>query len=420
MGVKLNVCIPTYERQDCIARVLEEEAALFQKHHVDICIYDSSVHLDTKDLVFKYRSKGYLNVSYRHIDSKVHANSKAYQIFEEAGNSDYDYVWMIHDHTICNSEKALLDILEALEKGYDFYLLHMQSFRTYLHEFQNLEDLLVVGAWPLNSFGACILSTKTFIQGTDWKGLSDKYLKSKTINYSHIGFYYERAAKLQEFKACRLELHREDFLDFLRNEKTSWDKETIRICTECWGNVIMGLPEVYKRKKEALRTQDKWFLANHKLICYKQSGQFGIKSFLKYGKWFFLMNSKSFFQKMVIAVVPFFWSKYVYCHKIIKNMNSAKEKQQKVYIYGAGRHAVECAQFLKEIGMDFEGFIVTSSAGNPKFLLEHPVYEAEMILNRNRAFVIIAILTSGAKEVEKYLDQVKQNNEQLNYMIFDD
>uniref|UniRef100_UPI004056696C glycosyltransferase n=1 Tax=Agathobacter sp. TaxID=2021311 RepID=UPI004056696C len=417
--MKLVVCIPTYERSECIARVLEEELEIFIKHNIDICIYDSSIRTETEEIVRAYIDRGYYNLSYKKMDDKIHANHKGYQIFEEIGQTDYDYVWMIHDHTICNSEDAISDILSALENRFDFYLLNMQGSKKYLKEITSLDEFLLVGAWPLNSFGACILNVKTFVRGTDWVEISKNYLKSKTINYSHLGFYFERAAEIENFKACKLELHREGFLDFLRNQKTSWDRETIRICTECWGSVISGLPDIYTTKAEAMKTQDRWFLAAHKLIFYKKNGQFGIKSFLRYGTWFKKIFPETFRQKMFIAIMPFFISKYVYSHTIVRNIKRANKREQKVYVFGAGRHAAECAQFLNKINLTYEGFLVTNKNGNPVQLLSHPVYEISKYADNAKIFIIVAVQTSAVQEVRMYLDKAKENNKYLGYMIFD-
>lgn len=419
MGVKLCICMPTCNRSACIDRVLKEELEILKRTGVDIRIYDSSDNEDTERLVSDYQYRGYSNLFYRHVDHAVHPNRKAYGIFKEAEQTDYDYIWLIHDHTYCNDENALRDILNALSKGYDFYLLNMQSNDFQMIKIKDLDEFLMLGAWPLNSFGASILRVDSFIKGTDWRKISKKYLGKKTLNYSHIGFYYERAAQIKDIQICKVELPREYFLDFLRYEKTSWDKETIRICTECWGSNILELPDVYTCKYQALKTQDKWFLSKYKLIFYKKDGQFHIKSFLKYHKWFRLMLPENYWQNLMIAVFPFRVSKYICCHKLVRQIKKAQLRHEKVFIFGAGRHAVECADLLKNIGMEYNAFIVTSLEGNPEKLLSHSVYKAEVALRQDAALVIIAILTSGVSNVIEYLEKINDRNGKLNYVVFE-
>ena len=419
MGMRLCICMPTCNRSECIDRVLKEELEILKKTDIDICIYDSSDNDDTERLVSDYQHRGYQNLFYRQVDHAIHPNRKAYGIFKEAEQMGHDYVWLIHDHTYCNDEKGLLNIMEALSEGYDFYLLNMQSNNFRMIEIKDLDEFLMLGAWPLNSFGASILKVSSFIKGTDWRKISKKYLGKKTLNYAHIGFYYERAAQIKDVRICKVELPREYFLDFLRYEKTSWDKETIRICTECWGGNILKLPNVYTCKYQALKTQDRWFLSKYKLIFYKKSGQFHIRSFMRYHKWFRLLSPESYWQNLMIAVFPFKVSKYICCHKLVKQIKKAQLRNEKVFIYGAGRHAVECADLLKNIGVEYDAFIVTSKEGNPENLLDHSVCEAGVVLKKERALVIIAILTSGVREVEKYLKQITGINGKLNYVIFE-
>lgn len=417
--MKLCICMPTCNRKECIARVLSTEIEMLKKLNIDIRIYDSSNEDDTKILVSEYQNKGYENLFYERIDYAVHPNRKAYQIFWEAELTEYDYIWLLHDHTICMELSALSYILYALEKEFDFYLLNMQSNSYGITQIQNLDEFLMMGAWPLNSFGTSIVKVTTFLKGTDWKVVSDKYLQEKTLNYAHVGFYFERAAQIENIKICKLELLRECFLDFLRYQKTSWDKDTIRICTECWGSNILMLPDVYRTKYQALKTQDKWFLTKYKLLMYKKGGQFGIRSFFKYRKWIKIICPEAYWTDTMIALLPFGLSKYICCHRMVKRINKARHLGWKVMIYGAGRHAVECAGLLKDIEIDFDGFVVTRKQGNPDSLLGYPVQEAQVFLEKENTLVIIAVLTSGVIEVEKYIKKIKSKNEMLDYLVFE-
>lgn len=418
MGVKLCICMPTCNRSACIDRTLSKELEILKRTGIDIWIYDSSNNDDTERLVSDYQHRGYQNLFYRRVNHEIHPNRKAYGIFKEAEQTRYDYIWLIHDHTYCNDEGVLKSILNALSEGYDFYLLNMQSNGYRVIEIENLDEFLILGAWPLNSFGASILRVDSFIKGTDWIAFSKKYLGKRTLNYAHIGFYFERAAQIANIRICKLELPRESFLDFLRYEKTSWDGETIRICTECWGSNILKLPDIYQKKYQALKTQDRWFLSKYKLIFYKKSEQFHFKSFLKYRKWFRLITPETYWLDMMIAAFPFKVSKYICCHQLMSRIERAQSRGEKILIYGAGRHAVECADLLKNLGLGFDAFIVTSKEGNPEILLDHPVHEAEEALRNGKAFIIIAILTSGVGEVEKYIGQLSERNHSLDYMVF--
>ena len=212
---KLCVCVPTYNRVDAVKRVLDTELALFEKYGIDMAICDSSNRQDIKLLVDAYLRGGAEGLLYKKFDSSIHANEKVFQIFQWAGESDYSYVWLIHDHTVCN-EDAIRHLMGELGHNRDFYLLHMQAGAYGSETFQDLNEFLLKGAWRLNSFGASVLNTKTFLKGVDWDKMRQKYGGPKTLNYSHIGFYFERAVEMEALNACQVFFERKDFLDFYK------------------------------------------------------------------------------------------------------------------------------------------------------------------------------------------------------------
>lgn len=394
---KLCVCIPTYNRKEAVERVLREEVLLFEKYGIDIIIFDSGSGTETEEIVQAYRRHN-SNLEYQRVDSRVPSNVKAYMIFEQMGNSEYEYIWLIHDHTVC-SEPAVRYLLQALELKYDFYILHMQAGDYAVKELASLTDFLYEGAWRLNSFGASVIKRDTFLKNVRWDKMSKKYNTGETLNYSHIGFYYERAAELADFRACRVDFDRKDFLDFQRTEKVSWNKDILRICLECWGNVITKLPDVYHNKTETLRTQDKWFVSKYSLLSYKQEGIYGLREFIKYKKWIKIIYPEDYIQDFMIALLPYNISQYIYVHDLMKKIHAAQKNNAPIYIYGAGRHAVECEAFLRGCKVDVDGFVVTSPDGNPESLCDHPVYTAREKLREKKALVIVAVLTSGVSAV---------------------
>lgn len=411
---KLCVCIPTYNRHDSIERKLSEELPFMSENDVDVIIYDSSINDDTFFIWKKYHKQYGDNLKYVRIDSTVPSNVKVYNIFEQMSESEYEYIWMIHDHTIC-AETALDQILEALNEKTDFYLLNMQSDKYSIHFFASAEELLADGAWRLNSFGASILRRDTFLNNVDWEYMSDKYNNEKTLNYSHIGFYFEQAAHMKNFRACKINFDRKFFLDFLRDTKTSWCKDTLRICLECWGNVITALPDTYKNKTETLRTQDKWFLSKYSLITYKENGFYGFGTFLKYKKWIKLIYPEDYFRDMLISLLPASISRRIYVNKLTKSAKTAAKNSEKVYVYGAGRHAMECKSFLDDSKIKYDGFLVTNIEGNPSSIDGVDVYQASSRLLAAKCIVIVAVLSEGAPKVAEYVRSLSENAIIINF-----
>ena len=112
---KLCVAIPTYNNSDNIKKKIENEASVFAKYDIDIHVFDSSADDTTKIITEKIQRQTGCIIYYTQLDSDVPSNEKVFRIFEWAAKSEYKYVWMIHDHTVCNEDsvKYLLDVLDS-------------------------------------------------------------------------------------------------------------------------------------------------------------------------------------------------------------------------------------------------------------------------------------------------------------------
>lgn len=414
---KLCVCIPTYNRCDAIKTVLDSELSIFKKYGIDMIICDSSEHQEIQELIQEHQQEGADNLFYQKFSSDIPSNEKVYQIFQWASVSEYEFIWLIHDHTICN-EDAVTYLLQELEKNFDFYLLNMQADIYDCEVFQNVNDFLLKGAWRLNSFGASVLNTRTFLKDVNWDKMQKKYGVKETLNYSHIGFYFERAAEMADIKACQVFFERKDFIDFYRTREISWNSETLRICLECWGEVISRLPAVYTNKLAVMRTQDKWFLSKYSLLVYRKQENYNLKIFLKYRKWLKTIYPEDYARDFWISFLPVKISFRIFAGRLMRKVSDARRKNGNIYIFGAGRHAAECADFFKECHMEFDGFVVTSLEGNPKELKGYQVYQASEQLKDKRTLVIIAVLSSGVEGVSHMLDTYRSKHTWIEKVIF--
>lgn len=413
---KICVCVPTYNRPEAITEVMQTELEFLRKHSIDLLIYDSSTNQETERLV-NQSVAAYENLYYKRVDSQIISNQKVFMIYEELQNSVYDYVWIIHDHTVFD-EAAIRHIIQALETDADFYLLKMQSSGFGAEMIYTLDEFLLEGAWILNSFGTAIVKRGTMLRGSDWGDLKKKYMTKKTYNYSHIGFYYERISQLENPVLCRLEFPRECFFDFMRYQRPSWDKESIRICLECWGETISSLPEEYSNKKLVLQTQDKWFLSRQSLIEHKRCGRYRLVDFLRYRKWIKLIMPENYVSSFWIAALPYRMVFRIYCLHFLDEIRKQQKSGRKICLYGAGRHAFECFTYLKDNQIEIDGYLVSKQAGNPSEIMGYQVYQAKRYLEENKAFVIIAVLTSGAGEIQKYLQELEAEGIDTKYVTF--
>lgn len=412
---KLTICIPTYNRANDVEYFLRTELEILLDYSINVSVFDSSENEDTEHVVEGLKETP-LDLTYYKMDSNISSNEKFFLIYEKMC-SEYEYVWITHDHTVFNKE-SLVYILENLKENVDFYFLKTQCSSFCSFETKDLNKFLYDSAWLLGKMGASIVNSKTFLNEVNWEFMKKKYLDEKCLNFSHIGFYFERASEVENFTAITMEFPREYFLDTHRNRKLSWDNEVIRICTECFGSVITKLPDTYTNKKDVLQTIDCYFLTKYKLIEYKKRGIYNIKSFMKYGKWIRKIFPNLYKAAFNIAVLPYSISLYINSKELVRGIKTAKSVGRKVCVYGAGKHAQECIEFARLLNISFDAVLVTSMGGNLNELDGVTVYEAERYLAEIKAYIVICVGLSGQSEILEYLEKLKKKKYDIEYQKF--
>lgn len=399
MDHRIIIYIPTWKRPQVIERVLSEELEFLSELNIDICIYDSSPDNETYRVVHNYESQ-YSNLRYESVDECIPSNEKYFNICQKEADGEYEYVWIIQDHMIFTKATAEY-LLQMLEHKSDFYYLDMMSDQnTYTIE-EDLNEFAVKSAWMLTRFGTAILRTDSFLKEIDWND-KRKWLNKKTINNSHIGLYFERLAEMKNPKVETISFVRDQFYDFMRFQPVAWNCALLRICLECWGTTICRLPSIYK-KKEILQSQDTLFISTTQLLLMKDEHRYGIGAYLRYRKWIEKIYPSRVIEFRDVAFWAVKKSEKKYFGRILEVMYRACGKNEKIFIYGAGRHAVEFSRYVNYKNIPFEAFLVSCKEGNPKMIGEHPVIEASNMEKDVDALVIIAVAESGVEPIRQRL-----------------
>lgn len=402
---KIAICIPTCNRADKIHVVLEKESDFLYRNGVDLHIFDSSETAETKEVADKY--KYYKNLYYHLVDNYMNSNAKVFNIYQKYARK-YEYIWIMHDHTIL-TEDALCHLLKQLDKKISYYFLEIQSQTFGWEDVTDLKQLLYKTAWLSGRYGTVLLKSNPFLYDVDWEYFNSKYMTEKMWNYSHIGFYFERASQLINFKARVVKFPRDLFSDISNSQKIGWYQDVVRICLECWGEVISNLPEIYTNKQEVMQTQDEWFLSKYSLITYKKNGVYDFLKYWKYKKWFKKIAPDEKKNAFFISLFPVSISQSLFTGKLFTEIKRKRRKQWKICIYGAGRHGIECMDYLESCGIGIDAFLVTKKEGNPEKIREYSVYRAEDYVKDKRVFIVIAIMSDKINEIKLNLDSLGKN-----------
>ena len=413
MSKKLALCIPTYNRSERVTELLQDLSGMTDDNF-SIHIFDSSEDGKTKDVVEKYTDK--YHVEYTFMEGISHSSQKFFRIYESMAASSTDYVWLMNDHSVFN-RAALSAIFEALAEDGDFYLLDVRCPEFSVTDFKNLDDFLLRAAWQLTYCGAGIVKRERFLEGVNWSDMGRKYLMPETREYSHMGFYFERASQLANPKLKQVGLLRDSMLDRMRYDKPAWQLDKFRICTQCWHETLMRLPDAYTQKEKALKTMDSWYLSKFSLMELKEDGGYGFFSFLRYRQYLVRIAPEKRWDALLIAALPLGVCRRLLTGELLSRIRKAKKSGRKVYVYGAGRHGVDCTNYLESCGLRHDGFLVTAMAGNPEYIRDYPVYAAEEKLKAG-ILIILAFLANGKSSVEMKLEALKAAGMDIEYTAF--
>ena len=145
----LALCVPTYKRADIIERFLNSEIGIINNYDIDLYIFDSSDDDLTQKIVEKYSDSTKIN--YIRMDSHLSSAEKVFLIYQQFEESDYEYIWMTHDHTEIKEEAFQL-ILYSLDQKADFYVINLHSSKSSSQIMSDMDEFMVKNAWILNRF----------------------------------------------------------------------------------------------------------------------------------------------------------------------------------------------------------------------------------------------------------------------------
>ena len=205
--------------------------------------------------------------------------------------------------------------------------------------------------------------------------------------------------------------------------------DTFYVWCHCWPAMINKLPEYYKNKKKVIKKSgvNSYILSYSNFIILRSENILNIEVYRQYKRdWRNLTNVVS----LVIWLLAIFPPKYVVYLKgskafmyLIKELLLKRKikkycrKFNKVYIYGAGKKAKVYTKYLDEMGLEFEGYLVSSLLDNATVMENHKVFMfSKELLNDKKIGILMALNKENTKDVlQNVLSNVKRNKLFINY-----
>lgn len=414
----MAVCIPTYNRSNEIKCILENEFIYFDKLEFDLFIFDSSTDAGTKKIIRSYNSCD--NLFYYYVDSKIPSNMKIFIMYETISKLEkYDYIWIVHDHTLFSLD-ALRIISHQLSYDVDLITLDFLGNNYNVKKINTLNEMLIADAWILTRFGASILKVSSFLKGTDWEYYKSKYNDEKLINYSHVGFIFEHACKIDKFTSILTAVpmkYSTNMFSCLGIGGISWYNDSFNIVAQKWAACIDQLPEKYTNKDEVLRSVERFYFSTDKILIQKKEGKYTLKDFWKYKKLLKKMVPDLYYKLFFLALIPYNCAEHYYINTLNNIIKKAQKKNKKVAIYGAGTYGTVFGNQLIKYNIPFDVFLVSKAEGNPSALLDHDVCVFEEYVKGNDVFIFIALANRNVDSVKKH---IKDISEKTNYIYIGD
>ena len=407
----IALCIPTYQRHECVYEFLHEHSEYYQKYGMDIYYYDSSPDDQTRSVVSEF-SENVTGIYYVRMPVEMHSNAKVYKIFQQYGlEKDYDFIWVCND-AIRYSERAISEIVERIDVSYDIVEVDYADVEHLgLKVYEDRDLYLRDCAWKLTLYGAAFLNVHTMLNGVAWSEYEEKFFKREMINFSHVSLYFNRIVEMERFRALYIPVETDEFKSSLYKKYPGWHNDTFFIFCESWVNTIERLPECYMNKKEAILKHGIYtpFLKDERAFeDWKTEGIFSFAIFCRYITQWKKVCNVPVGRILLISLTPAGVFKYRDKKRMLKRVSkclSFLKKHSGIVLYGAGNMAHIVASYcdMKKICYDY--FCVTHLDDGNRECMGHPVRELSSVTKDLRSKGIMVCTLDYATEVIDILDQ---------------
>lgn len=406
----IALCIPTYERYECVREFLYEYAEYYLKCGIDIYYYDSSPDNETFSVVSEF-CQTLQNVYYIPMPVEMHSNMKVFKIFQQYGlKKKYDFIWICND-AIRFSEKALREIVKKVDVRYDIIEVDPEDVENFgVKEYEDFNLYLKECAWKLTLYGAAFVNSNTILQNINWKLYEETFLRKEVINFSHVSLYFNRISEMNRFKALHIPVASEEFKSSIYKRMSGWRKDTLFVLCEGWVNTIERLPDCYTDKAEAI-------LRSGKLKNFKDESAFehlriegilNLHTFFKYRhvwKKVCIIPITKIFQ---ISVLPVGMLKSreerKKTVKLEAFMNFVKKYPNPI-LYGAGKMGYVIASYCDMKKIPYDYFCVTCLSESKEYM-GHAVKEFQRVIDDLKTKgIVLCMRGSHAKEVISNLEK---------------
>lgn len=253
-GNKMVVCIPTHEHSEIVQDVLANCAETYYRYGLDVYYYDSSKDEKTKNVIAMYRAKGYDNLNYFSVDSKMSFHEKLEHVLMLDGiPKKYEYMWYLRDRCWCE-EKTLKLMYRAMAEPHDLIFLdvgHPNCLQE-LTDCNNANEFYHRCGDYATSMDTTIYNIRSILQD----GFSMELFRQRHGDYRnpfmHFLIIFEQLAQKERPDICLL-AGRNVTIMHAQNAQSGWHETRIQTWGKQWIQANEALPACYTNTEEVIK-----------------------------------------------------------------------------------------------------------------------------------------------------------------------
>ena len=300
MNKDLAIAIPTFNRDEIIAKNFKHILPEIIKYSIPIYISDNSNNCKTEEF-FKHVSVKYENIFYykNHIDIGHDMNS-----FFILKKPKTKYVWLLGDGIFF--KKDTINKILHIIKEYNPNLISVNVVNRGINIKSDLyltpTEVIEKFGWHLTLTGASIYSQQIIKE-------SNKIEKSNFKNFPQIPLIFNNLSQ-----DCRFYWLNDEVIDAPK-KKGYWVGKMFEIFIDDWTNAVMNTTDFYTKSLKYKVIKDHSFKSRvfsiKALISARYENAYNLKVFFKYRKKLFIHSQLGFIILFLIALLPRFILKII-------------------------------------------------------------------------------------------------------------
>ena len=416
---QLAISIPTYNQPEMMQEMMIRCLPVYREFEIDIYVFDSSPGKETETILQQYQAEN-KNLYYRRLPADTHSNRKVLDAYREIiGMEKYEYLWLCPDY-IQLTRQGTECVLSACSKGYDICVLNYRDVEHIGEKiYTDINAFFLDCAWHMSSYMATVIRVSSFAD-VEWAAFYERYTTPQRIGHSHVAFYFEQLAKLSRITAVHIPVSSVHMRVSSYRKDSLWKRDIFPIWCEYWPDMIHALPEQYRFKKEVIKKLgiNTGMFGRKNFIVLRKERIYGWKVYHRYRKEWKNLTDTPPVCLWLLAVMPaglagLFVRSGWKRRALNKRLRRFGKNQEEIFVYGCGFMGEKTSRLLKELQIEYRGYVVSDCSGEKRSFHGLPVIEYGEFLQRgSKAGVILALNQKNAEQV------LKEHQELSAYKIF--